>query len=100
MQRKPWMTCKGASPISKNQVIAGNIFRAKLGIGLSLEEKKGPQFKFVPGVGLVQIACCQVPIQRIRNIILDCGTPSFSGPTLIDCGTPSTNGEILDCGKA
>jgi hypothetical protein len=82
-----------------------NLFRAKLGIGLSPEQKKGPQFRFVPGVGLVQIVVEQAIVPQVilppikRADFLDGGTPFSIGFVSFDAGGPSIDGEIYDFGK-
>jgi hypothetical protein len=58
MQRR-LQPCQRPFPRSNVQAFPNNLFRSQLGIGLSPEVKKGPQFKFVPGVGVVQVNCCE-----------------------------------------
>ena len=70
-----------------------NIYRAKLGIGLSPEVKKTPRMTYRPGVGLVPIGCCEPPYVP-PPIVFDGGSPAMSGPLVLDGGNPSGSGAI------
>jgi hypothetical protein len=61
---------------------------------MSPEEKKGPQFRFVPGVGLTQVACCFINIPT-----LDGGNPFATG-FILDGGSPLTVGRKIDGGNS
>ena len=84
---------------SNIQALSMNLFRAKLGIGLSPEQKKGPQFRFIPGVGLVQIVVEQTILPPILSVNFDGGNPFLTAVETIDGGGPTTEGKIFDFGK-
>ena len=95
MKRSPFKTCPTPYPKSNTQAFPGNLFRSRLGVGMSPEVKKSPQFRFVPGVGLTQIQCCFINIPTI-----DGGNPFATGPLIFDGGSPSIVGEIIDGGNS
>jgi len=65
----------------------------------SPEVKKTPFKTYRPSIGNLKINCCLKKIKLITNIILDGGTPSFSG-LIKDGGNPSSfNVKIYEGGK-
>ena len=56
----PLLTCLGPLLRSNVQAFPGNKFRSGLGTGMSKETKKSPRFVYKPGIGLVQIGCCDL----------------------------------------
>lgn len=83
----PLRTCLGALRQSNVQAFPGNKFRSGLGIGMSKETKKTPQFIYKPGVGLVQIGCCELPPLPPPSI-----TQIFTTPNNITSGSINTAG--------
>jgi hypothetical protein len=61
---------------------------------MSKSTKKSPQFVYRPGVGLVQVACCELPIFVPAPPVnaYDGGSPAGSGVGIISGGIPSGSG--------
>ena len=91
----PRLTCLVPIPRSNVQAFPGNKFRSGLGVGMSRETKKCPQFIYKPGVGLVQVGCCVLPVPIPPPPVINGyngGIPGGSGIDLIFGGDPSGSG--------
>lgn len=95
----PLRTCLGPLRLNNNQAFPGNRFRSGLGVGMSKETKKLPQFVYRPGVGLVQVGCCELPVPvpappppPVVINTYDGGSPGGSGAGIIFGGVPSGSG--------
>jgi hypothetical protein len=91
----PLRTCLGPLRLSNIQAFPGNRFRSGLGVGMSKETKKLPQFVYKPGVGLIQVGCCEPPAPPPPPVVIntyDGGSPGGSGAGIIFGGVPSGSG--------
>ena len=62
--------------------------------------KKTPQMVYRAGVGLVQVACCIIPVAPIVYGTVSGGNPSGSGSNTLNGGTPASSGALnVDGGK-